>query len=63
MGQGIMTTLPLLIAEEMDADWDRVRIVQREPLAVPHERDANADGHRHGQEREEPRMIEMHCHP
>lgn len=28
MGQGIMTTLPLLIAEDMDADWDRVRIVQ-----------------------------------
>jgi isoquinoline 1-oxidoreductase beta subunit len=28
MGQGIMTTLPLLITEEMDADWDRVRIVQ-----------------------------------
>ncbi|ALA16931.1 MULTISPECIES: xanthine dehydrogenase family protein molybdopterin-binding subunit [Chelatococcus] len=28
MGQGIMTTLPLLIAEEMDADWDRIRIVQ-----------------------------------
>jgi isoquinoline 1-oxidoreductase beta subunit len=26
MGQGIMTTLPAVLAEELDADWDRVQL-------------------------------------
>ncbi len=32
MGQGSLTSLPLILAEELDADWDRVEIVRAPPI-------------------------------
>jgi len=42
MGQGIRTCLPQIIADEMDADWDRIKLIQA--LGDEKYGDQNTDG-------------------
>ena len=42
MGTGIRTSLPLVLADELDADWKRVRIEQA--IGDPRYGDQNTDG-------------------
>src|SRR5690606_20916903 len=45
MGQGVRTSLPMVIADELEADWNRVRVVQA-PGDEPRFGNQNTDGSR-----------------
>ena len=34
MGQGTHTTLPMMLADEMDADWSKVRMMEAHPFVL-----------------------------
>jgi isoquinoline 1-oxidoreductase beta subunit len=44
MGTGIKTDLPLIVADELEADWDQVKVIQAQ--ADPKYGDQNTDGSR-----------------